>query len=93
MSHLNQRFDVSHRNNNPNNNNNCNGEVQVNVNVVEGDNVKRSLQEIMLPTKTTIEKTDNKKETKKSNALGLEHVKNSILQNFSQFKQLLSLRR
>ena len=82
MSHLNHRFDVSHRNNNTNTNNNFRAEVELKV---EGnrDSVKRSLKEIMVPTKPKIEKTEIKKETKMSTGLGLEHVKNNILQNFN----------
>ena len=88
MSHLNHRFEVSHRNNNTNtktNNNNFRAEVELKV---EGnrDNVKRSLKEIMVPKKPKVEKTEIKKETKSSTGLGLEHVKNNILQNFNQFK-------
>ena len=49
----------------------------------------------MVTRKPKIEKkTEIKKEVKKSsNNAGLEHVKNNILQNFNQFKQLLSLQR
>ena len=50
MSHLNHRFEVSHRNNNTNTNTNNNFRAEVELKV-EGnrDNVKRSLKEIMVP--------------------------------------------
>ena len=63
MSHLNQRFDVSHRNNNVNTINNFTAEIELKI---EGknDSIKRSLKEIMVPRKPKIEKTEIKKETK-----------------------------